>query len=416
MDGGICRVKLAGGSITAHQAQAVADVARQYASGVIEATNRANLQIRGVGTQHSALIAPLLAAGLGPNTAASDEVRNLMLSPTAGIDPAMALDTWPLAQEVLASLEATPRLSELSAKFAVQLDGGEALAMLEHPHDLWLSAFEHDGQVLLGFGLAGCPAHDAALAAVPVAQGHELVMAVLNLFLDMARPEHTRMRHLLKEVPVAQFVQQLAERLSAAPVQLAAWRRHTLETPLHIGTYPQRETGRVYVGAAPPLGRLDAKMLSGLAQIASDYGDGTLRFTPWQSVLLPNLRAELAPEVTRQLVALGLLCEVTDPLSHLVACTGSSACAKGLADTKQDARQLATLLSQPLNIHLSGCPRSCAAAHIAPVTLLAVAPGHYDLYLRAPEHAGFGVLRERNLTIEAAGAWLEARQRSNTDD
>ena len=55
-------------------------------------------------------------------------------------------------------------------------------------------------------------------------------------------------------------------------------------------------------------------------------------------------------------------------------------------------------------------------AHVAPVTLLAVAPGHYDLYLRTPEHAGFGVLRERNLTIEAAGAWLEARQWSNTDD
>ena len=45
-----------------------------------------------------------------------------------------------------------------------------------------------------------------------------------------------------------------------------------------------------------------------------------------------------------------------------------------------------------------------------------MAPGHYDLYLRTPEHAGFGVLRERNLTIEAAGAWLEARQWSNTDD
>jgi precorrin-3B synthase len=73
-------------------------------------------------------------------------------------------------------------------------------------------------------------------------------------------------------------------------------------------------------------------------------------------------------------------------------------------------------LSQPQTIHLTGCQRACAAAHVAPVTLLAVAPGHYDLYLRAPEHAGFGVLRERNLTIEAAGAWLEARQRSNTDD
>lgn len=81
MDGGICRVKLAGGSITAAQATAVADVAQHYASGVIEATNRGNLQIRGVGSQHAQLIAPLLAVGLGPRNAASDDVRNLMLSP-----------------------------------------------------------------------------------------------------------------------------------------------------------------------------------------------------------------------------------------------------------------------------------------------------------------------------------------------
>lgn len=96
--------------------------------------------------------------------------------------------------------------------------------------------------------------------------------------------------------------------------------------------------------------------------------------------------------------------------------TGTSTDAKGLADTKQDARQLASLLPKPMTIHLTGCQRSCAAAHVAPVTLLAVAPGHYDLYLRSPEHAGFGVLRERNLTIEAASAWFEARQWSNTDD
>jgi precorrin-3B synthase len=157
-------------------------------------------------------------------------------------------------------------------------------------------------------------------------------------------------------------------------------------------------------------------MLRGLAQLADESGDGTLRFSPWQSVLLPGIKTSDAPAVTLQLEALGLLCEAAQPLAHLVACTGSEACAKGLADTKQDARQLAAGLRQPLNVHLTGCRRSCAAAHIAPVTLLAVAPGHYDLYLRAPEQPGFGVLHGRNLTIEAAGAWLEARQRSNTDD
>lgn len=416
LDGGICRVKLAGGEITSAQAQAVAEAAQRYASGVIEATNRANLQIRGVGAQHQELIEPLLAAGLGPATAASDDVRNLMLSPSAGIDPNLLLDTWPLARQILASLENTPRFSELSAKFAVQLDGGEALAMLEHPHDLWLSAIELNGEPWLAFGLAGCPAHNLAAGAVPVACGHELVMSVLTLFLEMAQPEQTRMRHLLKERSLDEFLQRLEARLSVAITPLPAWRRAGSVQGMPIGTYPQRDSGLVYSLAGIPLGRLDASMLNGLAQLASEYGDGTLRFTPWQSVLLPNLRADDAEVVARRLHTLGLLTDASEPLSQLIACTGASACAKGLADTKHDAHRLAAQLVRPLSVHLTGCQRSCAAAHTAPVTLLAVATGHYDLYLRAPERPGFGVLCERNLTIEAAGAWLEARLRSNTDD
>ena len=68
-----------------------------------------------------------------------------------------------------------------------------------------------------------------------------------------------------------------------------------------------------------------------------------------------------------------------------------------------------------LNVHLSGCPRSCAAAHRAPVTLLAVSPGHYDLYFRDATLPGFGALHARNLTIEAAATLLDARSRSPLD-
>jgi precorrin-3B synthase len=80
--------------------------------------------------------------------------------------------------------------------------------------------------------------------------------------------------------------------------------------------------------------------------------------------------------------------------------------------------QLAALLQrhgQTLNVHLSGCQRSCAAAHSAPVTLLAISPGHYDLYFRDAAQPGFGALHARNLTIEAVAALLDARSRSPLD-
>lgn len=422
LDGGICRIKLAGGSITALQAQAVAQAAQRYAKGVIEVTNRANLQIRGIGDEQDGLIDTLLAAGLGPNNPDSDDVRNLMLSPTAGLDPQMLLDVRPLAAQILTALENNPCFHDLSPKFALSLDGGEGLVMLEHPHDLWLSAMNIDGEVLLGFGLAGCPADDAPLAAVPVGNGLELVLAVLELFLDIARPEQVRMRHLLAEQSPQQMLQQLQMRLGfplRADQKVTSQQRQAITANQHIGIYPQQEPGKVAVGGVAPLGRLDPAMLTSVAQLAADFGDGSLRLTPWQSLLLPNVPAEHAPQVLRALQTGGLLCSAELPLAQIIACTGSTDCVKGQADTKADARLLAGQLQRSgisRAVHLSACKRSCAAAHLASVTLLAVSPGHYDLYFRDAGQPGFGALQARDLTIEAVGALLIADSRSNTHD
>ncbi|MCY1391799.1 precorrin-3B synthase [compost metagenome] len=418
LDGGISRIKLAGGVLSAAQAEAVACAAERYASGVIEATNRGNLQIRGIGVQQAPLIEMLLAAGLGPSHAAGDDVRNLMLSPTAGIDRQMLCDTRPLAAQILHSLETTPRFHQLSAKFAVQLDGGEGMAMLEHPHDVWLSALMLDGAVWLAFGFAGCPLGSAPLGAVPLVQGHALVLAILNRFLDLARPEQARMRQLLVDIDAQAFVEKLPISVRRDPAVLQ-WRRQATAADLFLGTYPQREDGLVAIGAAPPLGRLTPAQLRGAARLTTTMGNGNLRLTPWQSLLLPNVAVELATAVSDQLGELGLLCKANHPLARMVACTGAAGCGKGLADTKADALQLASLLQvqgPAASVHLSGCPRSCAMAHTAAATLLAVAPGRYDLFLRAGRQPGFGTLQARNLTLKAAGALLDACSRSNLDD
>ncbi len=406
-DGGLCRVKLPGGELRAEQALAIAAAIDRHSSGVIELTNRANLQLRGVRAGHeTALTEHLMRAGLGPRAAvdpneqaadatlpaqagASDDVRNVMASPTAGRDAHALCDTRPLADEILALLQSEPRFSALSPKFALLIDGGERLAMIDHTHDIWLSAMRPKGQnCWFALGFAGHPSaeHACALAAVRRENLTAFVLASLHTFLDLARPDDTRMRHLLAAYGEEAVLARIAARLDF-PVRrgadIQAWRRADAYPRLRFGAHRQRDGNLWHVGGQPPLGRIDAATLRGLAQLALECGGGTLRMTPWQSVLLTDITESSIPTVEAGLDALGLVRDAAAPFARLIACAGSTGCAKSLADTKADATALAKQLPVGVEVHLSGCTRSCAAASCAAYTLLAVEPGHYDLYRRS---------------------------------
>ncbi|MGF6987252.1 precorrin-3B synthase [Paraburkholderia atlantica] len=443
-DGGICRIKLPGGVLSAAQAHAIADASTRHASGVAELTNRANLQLRGVRSGHeAALSAALIGAGLGPAAANdphttdptaltyADDIRNVMISPAAGRDPHALIDTTPLCAELLTLLQSDARFAALSPKFALLLDGGERLARVDHPHDVWLAASADEEGVRFVFGLAGCPDptgenanagdhRDAngtgALAAVPPSRVPALVRALLHTFLGLAPADATRMRDLLA-THAADALLQHAQRFVDFPLardaSLRHWQRHLpADASLRLGAHAQRGDGTWHVGGQPPLGRLDAATLNGLAALAQQHGNGMLHATPWQSVLLPDIATNAVPAVLAKLSALGLACDPAQAITHLIACAGSAGCAKGLADTKTDALQLAERLPAGIDVHLTGCPRSCAAAHRAPYTLLAAAPGRYDLYRRDDERPGFGQCVAPQLTIDEAAALLARLARS----
>ncbi|MCA8429909.1 precorrin-3B synthase [Burkholderia seminalis] len=437
-DGGLCRVKLPGGRLDARQARAIAAAARAYGSGAIDATNRANLQLRGIrDSAADALTRALLEAGLGPRVdaaagavdetaalAASDDVRNLLLSPLAGHDPAALVDSRALAMPLLDMLAGEPRRGELSPKFSIQLDGGESVAALDHPHDIWLAAWRRaDGAVRVAAGLSGCPpvAQDDRPASVDVSpdQAVALVRALLLAFLDLAPAEVTRMRGVLATAGecalLARAQHYLPFPLTADPA-LAGWRRTRADPALRFGMRPSRDAARCSVGAQCVLGRLDATRLERLAALAEADGDGTLSMTPWQGVFLHGVPNERAPATLAALASLGLVCASSDPLATLVACTGSTGCAKARADTKHDALALAARIGHPVDVHLTGCERHCALPHPAAHTLVAVAPAHYDLY-RRDAAAGLGAPLARHLTIDQAAARLtDARHSQDTTD
>ncbi|KWH03749.1 precorrin-3B synthase [Burkholderia territorii] len=436
-DGGLCRIKLPGGRLDARQARAIAAAARACGSGAIDATNRANLQLRGIRDGAAETLADaLLAAGLGPHAstgdaaddraalAASDDIRNLMLSPLAGRDPDALVDSRALALPLLDMLTHEPRRGEVSPKFSIQLDGGESVAALDHPHDIWLAARRReDGAIRIAAGLAGCPpvapGDPPAWFDVAPDQTVALVRALLLAFLDLAPADVTRMRVLLA-AGAARALRERAQHYAPFPLEadpgLSGWRRKHADAARRFGVRPSRDADRCSVGAQFVLGRLDAIQLERLAALAEAHGDGTLSMTPWQGVFVHGVRHERTRAVLDALAALGLVCSTSDPLAALVACTGSAGCAKSRADTKHDALALAACIGHPVDVHLTGCERHCALPHLAAHTLVAVEPARYDLY-RRDAAAGLGAPLARHLTIDQAAARLAgARHSQDTTD
>jgi ferredoxin-nitrite reductase len=123
---------------------------------------------------------------------------------------------------------------------------------------------------------------------------------------------------------------------------------------------------------------MTAAQMRGLADIAQEFGSGTLRLTVWQNLLISDIREENADEVKRRVEALGLHWSATNVRAGLVACTGNAGCKYAAANTKADATRIAghleaagVELDRPVNIHLTGCHHSCAQHYIGDIGLIA---------------------------------------------
>ena len=397
-DGAIARVKLALGRLSSREAHALADIATAFGNGSIELSIRSNVQIRGIEPANwDKAIAALYEAGFGADNPSADDIRNVMVSPTASID------TTSLATSLLAMLEIMPEYHTLSPKFSFQIDGGEDCAMTAHSGDIWLSAM--DSSTHYAFGLASSPdAHASGM--VERTQALTLIKALLDMFQAHAQNGIARMKHLFEIMPKSQFLQELP----VAFAQVPDWKRKPTKPFSWLGTHMQNDE-RFYIGAMPFLGRLQSAQLHELAQIADNANGGEIRLTPWQSVILPNIEDKNRDKTTAALKTLGLATSCEQPQARLRACSGSRGCASALADTLADAKQLAAKLIAGQNqVHITGCSKSCAALSPLPNTLLARSDAHYDLF--SQDKAGpsrFGQLLASNITIDEAAKLLNAQ-------
>ena len=142
----------------------------------------------------------------------------------------------------------------------------------------------------------------------------------------------------------------------------------------HVGIHRQKQEGLCYVGLSVLRGRMTAAQLNAVAGLATRYGNGQLRTTVMQNLVVVNVPANKAQELARELEALGLPVEGSSFWRGAIACTGSEFCKLAITETKGFTRWIVDELEerlpgfdQQLKLHVTGCPNSCGQHWIADI-------------------------------------------------
>jgi ferredoxin-nitrite reductase len=390
----MCRLRIPNGILRNWQFAGLADLAERYGAPYCHVTTRANLQLREIPPKNSvALLEAIQDLGLCSRGAGADNIRNVTGTPTAGVDPQELLDTRPYAREWHFHILNNRALYGLPRKFNVGFDGGGKVAVLEDTNDIGFQAVEvRDGfgveagiwfRLLLG-GITGHRdfARDTGVLVRPV-EATKVADAIVRVFIDhgdRANRTRARLKYLLDAWGFEKFIAEVEERLGRtlqrAPVEAVA-PRPAVDRMAHVGVHPQKQPGLSWIGVALPIGKITVGQMRGLAEIAREYGDGDLRLTVWQNLLISGVADEQIDSAVAAIEALGLSTRANSIRAGLVACTGSAGCRFAAAHTKHDADTIASwcegrlTLDVPVNIHLTGCHNSCAQHLISDIGLLA---------------------------------------------
>lgn len=384
------RIRIPNGILTSNQVRTLADLSENHARGLADITVRQNLQLHWVTIQSiPEIIESLQRAGLSTTGACGDVVRTVTGCPVAGLAHDEHFDASPWALAIDRALGGNREFYNLPRKFKMTVTGCRTWCSYPEINDVAFTAtrrvhgqnVEHGFTVRIGGGLSTEPHLALKLTAfvrqdqvVDVARGIAEIFRsrdVLRISRDNARLKYLFLKFDWNaEKFLAELQRVIGYNLDPAEHEEIPSGTHRD----HTGIQRQKQAGLVFIGASVLRGRITPAQLRRAAELADQFGDGSLRFTAQQNVLLANIREEHAATVASELTATGLPVEVPAFARGTVACTGSEFCKLALTETKGFARWLSTELDerlpgfdQQIKLHITGCPNSCGQHWIADI-------------------------------------------------
>lgn len=398
------RTKIPGGSLTADQMRQLAVVADAVAGGKGHLTTRQNMQYHFVPLPKVADALHMLAdVRLTTREACYNTVRNVTACPLAGLLPEEPFDVRPYARKLALAFLHKELTDSLPRKFKVAFSGGEEDTVATVINDVGLRAIRKDGvdgfRMTVAGGLGPLPNEGRILhefiPAEDVVRRVEAVIRVFNVHGNRNNKDKARLKFVLRErgfdwlreaieeqyqdilknggIPMPESVPENFGGFQAKPPkpgtgeflpmydptpEFAEWRKTNVRE--------QKQPGYVIVTVMVPQGNLTGDQMRGLAKLSEDAGEGVLRVSMSQNVMLAYVPVGALQRVYGVLNTLGLANGRVDEISDVVTCPGAYSCnlaltkSMGLGDSlSQTVRKYDDLLVRDLKIRISGCPNSC---------------------------------------------------------
>jgi sulfite reductase (ferredoxin) len=321
-----------------------------------------------------------------------DNTRTVTGCPLAGVDASEVIDASPFALSVDRFLNGNPDYANLPRKFKITITGCEHWCSYPEINDIGATAARHSESGEIGFhvrvggGLSTRP-HLAVLIPAFVRQNQllDVVVAITAIFRESDELRQNRAKARMKFLLInhgwtpERFLTEIERRIGYK-LDLPA-----TEVPPngsyrdHVGINPQQQKGLYYAGFSVGSGRISPEQLRGIAALADRFGDGTMRTTVMQNILVLNIPESSVPAFVTAADDVGVPLGGSPFQRGTLSCTGREFCKLAITETKLLSIKLAHELEdrvpgfgENIKIHLSGCPNSCGQHWIADIGLQGV--------------------------------------------
>lgn len=386
------RTKQPNGVVNPEQLEAVADIAQKQNKGFVDITTRQDFQLHWVHYKDAVgVIRRLQTVGISTLGACGDIMRNVVGCPVAGVAKDEILDTSPVVKQLSDFFLGNREYANLPRKYKISISGCQTWCV--HPEIQCVALIgatrQVNGSTEVGFdlrvggGLSTQPFISQRLGAfVKPDEVVEVVRHITEIWRDT--PEYREKRHrarikfLIRDWGAAKFRQVLEERLGRTLDDTPGDFQEPPDTYRdHVGVHAQKQPGLYYIGAPVLIGRITSPQMKRVAELCRRYGDGkTIRLTNRQNILLLNVPEANVEKVLAGLSEVGLSINAHSVRRSVVTCTGTEFCKLAITETKARSRQMVEYLEsrvpldEPLRLHVTGCPNSCAQYQIANIGLM----------------------------------------------